>query len=655
MKSKKEVLKFCLLAMLSALIVGLFWTPGVQSQETTSPNIVETTPAPVVVDGHVLFRVHSISGFSAEDRAVQVNQALMDSLSIDSEAEPRQIQIAPRGNLLTLRLNDQHLLTVTEQDLPPGVMPQEQAQLWRRWLDKALKRAQQERTVNYLRRSLGWSALALLIAILLHITVNIFKQRLLSRYSAQGLQQFPFRRRQSLLFLGTLGFKGILWVGTFIYITDLFPLSRRWRFQVWYALEKNLWLPLFQLGKNNYSLADILLLLGLIIGLWLLVGTIVRFFKTQILSLTGIEQGPQETIVTLAHYGLTSIGSLGILQAWGIDISSLAIVASVLGVGIGFGLQGLVNNFVSGIVLLIERPIQVGDFIDLDGLFGTIEHIGTRSTQIRRLDQVAVFIPNSELVGQRLINWNYGQRVVRVTIPVKVAYNSDIDQVRRVLLDIAKHHDGVLGYPQPLVLFTDLGDSGLNLLLVVSTRIPKNQFLLKSDLQYLIVKRFQEYGIRIPYNQHDLHVQSPQLNSLVDSWTQQHTPQPTDIYYPSEISRQKAIRPSVFGSTTEEMLVTASNNHQTPFQRLDIDRLTNQMRSQDGIEIKDRAYRLRSYPKSFLGCEAVDWLMRTQGVSTQEAIELGQTLMDRGVIHHVTDEQPFQDGYFFYRFYDDES
>ncbi|WP_158535116.1 mechanosensitive ion channel domain-containing protein [Acaryochloris thomasi] len=615
---------------------------------------MQTTPSPIVIDGRVLFQVHSISGFSAKDRADPVNQSLMDSLSNDSSTEPPRVQIVRQDNLLTLRLNDQHLLTVTERDLLPGVMPREQAQRWQDWLNKALQKAQQERTPGYQRKAFGLLALALMTTISLHMVVNILKQRLLLRYVSLNPQQSSVRRGQSLVFLGILGLKGILWVTALIYTTDLFPLVRRWRFQVWYSLEKNLWFPLFQLGENNYSLADMLLLLGLIVGLWLLVGAIVRFLKAQVLSFTGIEKGPQETIATLAHYGLTSIGSLGILQAWGIDISSLAIIASVLGVGIGFGLQGLVNNFVSGIVLLIERPIQVGDFIDLDGLFGTIEHIGTRSTQIRRLDQVSVFVPNSELVSQRLINWNYGQRVVRVTIPVKVAYSSDIDQVRQVLLGIAKHHDGVLGYPQPLVLFTDLGDSGLNLLLVVSTRMPKNQFLLKSDLQYLIVKRFQEYKIRIPYNQHDLHVQSPQLNALVDTWTQQQTPQPTELYYPNAISRQGTIRSSTFESTPEDIGVGAMAKRRVPLQGLDIEQLTNQMRSQNGIDIKDRTYRLRSYPKSFLGCEAVDWLMHTQGVSTQEAIKLGQILIDRGVIHHVTDEQPFQDGYFFYRFYDDE-
>ena len=208
----------------------------------------------------------------------------------------------------------------------------------------------------------------------------------------------------------------------------------------------------------------------------------------------------------LIHYALIFLGVVVLLQIWGIDLSSIAILASVLGVGIGFGVQNITNNFISGFIIMLESPIQIGDFINVGDLVGTVEKIGARSTEIRTLDQVTIIIPNSRFLESEVINWSHGNPVSRLHVPVSVAYGSDIDHVKTALLDAIRRHPDVLLRPAPEVWFQGFGDSALDFEIMVWTGEPRKQFRVRSDLNYEIEASFRRYGIEIPFPQRDLHV-----------------------------------------------------------------------------------------------------------------------------------------------------
>jgi potassium-dependent mechanosensitive channel len=215
-----------------------------------------------------------------------------------------------------------------------------------------------------------------------------------------------------------------------------------------------------------------------------------------------------------------------VLQIWGLDISSLAILVSALGVGIGFGLQDIAKNFGSGLVLVFERPIQVGDFIEVGEFQGTVERIGARSTLIRTLDQISIIVPNSRFLEQEVINWSHDNPVSRIHLPVGVAYGSDIEAVRSALLESARNHPKILSTPQPQVFFKGFGDSSLDLELLVWTAEPSKQVLIKSDLYFRMEALLRQKQVEIPFPQRDLHLQvdqlplqlSPQMEQMMQRW-----------------------------------------------------------------------------------------------------------------------------------------
>jgi small-conductance mechanosensitive channel len=190
-------------------------------------------------------------------------------------------------------------------------------------------------------------------------------------------------------------------------------------------------------------------------------------------------------------------------------MSSLVILGGAVGIGVGFGLQNIANNFVSGIILLLERPIQVGDRVEVGDTHGDVVRIAGRSTWIRTNDNVVMIIPNSEFINSHVTNWTANDRQVRFPIPLGVSYGSDPEVVRDVLMEVADNHPDVLTIPPPEILFTGFGDSSLNFELRVWTitrvQYPKE---LASELYFMIFKAFKEHGIQIPFPQRDLHVKS---------------------------------------------------------------------------------------------------------------------------------------------------
>jgi small-conductance mechanosensitive channel len=182
-----------------------------------------------------------------------------------------------------------------------------------------------------------------------------------------------------------------------------------------------------------------------------------------------------------------------------------------LSIGLGIGLQNIAKNFGSGLILVFERPIQVGDFIEVGDLHGTVERIGARITEIRTLDRVSIIVPNSRFLDSEVINWSHGNPISRLHLPLGVAYGSDPQHVRTVLIEAARSHPKVLASPDPSLLFKGFGDSSLDFELLVWTAEPDKQFLLKSDLYFLIYEVLNQNQIEIPFPQRDLHLRSGKM------------------------------------------------------------------------------------------------------------------------------------------------
>lgn len=239
-----------------------------------------------------------------------------------------------------------------------------------------------------------------------------------------------------------------------------------------------------------------------------------RFILTKTLKKFQIEQGICYAILALVRYFFLCVAIyLGLVFA-GFNLTSLTVLLGALGVGIGFGLQNIIQNFISGLIILFERPIKVGDYVDLGDLSGMIEKISIRSTTIRTNDSVSVIVPNSEFVSSRVVNWSYGSPEVRMRIPIGVAYGSDVELVKKVLLEVAAEESDVLKHPAPTVFFDAFGDSSLNFELGVWRKTealrPRR---LRSDLNYAIDRKFREHNIEIPFPQRDLHIKSqPEKN-----------------------------------------------------------------------------------------------------------------------------------------------
>jgi small-conductance mechanosensitive channel len=214
----------------------------------------------------------------------------------------------------------------------------------------------------------------------------------------------------------------------------------------------------------------------------------------------------------LLHYALFTVGFLIAVSMAGLNLKEFTIIAGALGVGIGFGLQNIVNNFVSGLILLFERPIKVGDTINIDDQWGTINKIGLRSTVVETLDRSEIIVPNSDLVSQKVTNWTLSSSISRIIFPVGVAYGSDLTRVLSILDTVGKEHPDVLSDPPPNAIFTGFGNSSIDFELRVWVGDINKRLPVKSELGQAIDRFFREAGISIPFPQRDLHLRSIESN-----------------------------------------------------------------------------------------------------------------------------------------------
>ena len=267
--------------------------------------------------------------------------------------------------------------------------------------------------------------------------------------------------------------------------------------------------PLFSVGETGFSAALILKVLLLASFLLWLAGLIRRILTRRLFPRFQLETGLAYALANIVFYTIVSIGFVVGLQTLGLNLSSLTVLFGALGVGIGFGLQSIAANFVSGLVLLLERPIQVGDRVELGDLHGRVCRIQMRATEILTNDKIAVVVPNSQFITQQVINWSRGGDTVRVHVPVGVAYGSDVENVRDVLMEAARSVPAVLEQPPPKVWFVGFGDSSLDFEVLGWTReLLHSRGEFKSRLNYAIHRSLKEHGIEIPFPQRDLHVRS---------------------------------------------------------------------------------------------------------------------------------------------------
>lgn len=228
-----------------------------------------------------------------------------------------------------------------------------------------------------------------------------------------------------------------------------------------------------------------------------------------------VQMGARFSMARLIHYAFMLVGLLFALAALGMDLQNITILAGALGVGIGFGLQGIVNNFVCGLILLFERPVKVGDLVEIDSQWAQIKKIGLRATIVETFDQAELVMPNSELVNNRVKNWTLTNRGSRLTLAIGVAYGSDVDLVMQILKQCADEHPKVMKTREPAILFMKFGESSLDFELRVFTDV-EHRLTVQSELLQSIDKRFREAGIEIPFPQRDLHVRNAEPPSTLE-------------------------------------------------------------------------------------------------------------------------------------------
>ena len=231
--------------------------------------------------------------------------------------------------------------------------------------------------------------------------------------------------------------------------------------------------------------------------------------ETTWLARTPLDASLRESVATLFGYAAFVIAVLVGLAIGGVDLTKFAIIAGALGVGIGFGLQNIVNNFVSGLILLFERPIRTGDFIEVNGTEGYVRKVRIRATEIETLNRQHVIVPNSDLLSNHVTNWMLRDTYGRITVGVGVAYGSDTALVQRLLLQAAEEHPLVLGgdqnlAPKPLVWFSNFGDSSLDFELKCHVRDVAKRYLIASELRFAIDQAFRAHDVTIPFPQRDI-------------------------------------------------------------------------------------------------------------------------------------------------------
>ncbi len=265
---------------------------------------------------------------------------------------------------------------------------------------------------------------------------------------------------------------------------------------------------LFQLQETQVSLLTLIIFFLFLIAFIIASRVIKRILLNRVLSRFEIESGLRYTLARISQYIIVTIGVLISFQFIGINLSSLAVIFGFLSVGIGFGLQNITSNFISGLIVLFERPISVGDRVKVAGIEGDVLEINIRATKIRTLNKVSIIVPNSEFVSSNVINYSHGDPEFRLDVSVGVSYGSDLDTVMKALKEVADENETALTDPEPQIHLVSFGDSSWDMQLRVWIPDVKRYPFVRNEINQAIVHKFREYGIEIPFPQRDLHVRS---------------------------------------------------------------------------------------------------------------------------------------------------
>ena len=259
-------------------------------------------------------------------------------------------------------------------------------------------------------------------------------------------------------------------------------------------------------GSFRLSLADLVIAASVFLALLFIIRLFQRFLSGRVLSHTSLDVGIRDAVTAGVGYVGIFIAALVCISLLGLELSQLAIIFGALSVGIGFGLQNLVNNFVSGLILLAQRPIKAGDWVVVGSQEGYVKRVNVTSTEIQTFDNASLIVPNSQLVSNEVLNWMHKSKLGRVIVGVGVSYDSDPEQVRQVLLGCARQNEEILARPAPTVIFREFGNSSLDFELRFYIRDIDRRLTVGSDIRFAVKQAFTEAGIEIPFPQQDIHV-----------------------------------------------------------------------------------------------------------------------------------------------------
>jgi small-conductance mechanosensitive channel len=263
--------------------------------------------------------------------------------------------------------------------------------------------------------------------------------------------------------------------------------------------------PFVELSGTQVTALSILTAIGIVIAARIVAGVVAgsvgRVFRSR-----GADQGVEFGVAKIIRYALTIIGVVVAVSTIGVNMSAVLAAGAVLLVGIGFGLQKMAENFISGLILLVERPVRKGDFIEVGGVMGTVVDIGLRATEVHTRDGITIFVPNGELVSGMVVNHSFPTTTLRIWVKVGVAYGTDLDVARRVLLEVARAEPLVIDTPPAEIRHDGFGDSSIDLALVCWIAQAKDDLIAISNLRFAIDRAFRAQGIVIPFPQRDVHL-----------------------------------------------------------------------------------------------------------------------------------------------------
>lgn len=493
----------------------------------------------VVVGGEQLFQLQSFATLSAQERVGLVRTRIDNFLQLNEEGRIPfpQVEAAFDDNeQFIIRLFNRnsespstvHLVTVTKDDAaaflderPEEISTEDVGQVARQWtqlLGPALQAEWDIRRARLQGRQ-PWSiGLGIAAAIAICAAAAVFMKvsdRGIRQAKIWAIKRFGYSWKLVIDFTVAIGrwLARVLWLVLALHFSlATLPILR--------LLRQKLYQHLWEVVVTTWSIFDRPLLFNdisilsiaafVILGSFIFVGArrLSNLLKRRLLARLVEDVGSRESFAIVLKYVLTVIGMLILLPTLGINFSSLAIATGAVGLGIGIGLQNLTNNFISGIVMLFERPVQVGDFVEVDGLLGTIEHISLRATIVRTLDSINVIVPNSRFMESNVVSWTYRDSRCRLHVPVGVAYGSDTEVVKQALLKVAREHPRVLQSPAPQVQFQGFGDSALNFELLIWTFRPAERSPLISDLNFAIDAEFRRQQVEMPFPQRDLNIRA---------------------------------------------------------------------------------------------------------------------------------------------------